>query len=115
MLQNCPFVNNRVRTESPRPSHTTGHAGPHPAVRQVVGLKRCLVAVMVFRPKCLPVGVGQGRAKDLGPAIRQYPLLPPTHFRMLLSDTAGARTPGLVRQRANLPDARDTTGAQSGL
>ena len=40
---------------------------------------------MVFRPRCLPVGVGQGRAKDLGPAIRQYPLLLPTHFRMLLS------------------------------
>ena len=27
----------------------------------------------------------------------------------------GARAPGLVRQRANLPDARDTTGAQSRL
>ncbi len=35
----------------PSPSHTTGHAGPHPAVRQAVGLRRCQVRLRVFRPR----------------------------------------------------------------
>jgi hypothetical protein len=35
----------------PAPSHTTGHAGPHPAVRQAVGLRRCQVWLKVFRPR----------------------------------------------------------------
>jgi len=35
----------------PAPSHTTGHAGPHPAVRQAVGLRRCQVWLNVFRPR----------------------------------------------------------------
>ena len=35
----------------PAPSHTTGHAGPHPAVRQAVGLRRCQVWLRVFRPR----------------------------------------------------------------
>ena len=33
------------------PSHTTGHAGPHPAVRQAVRLRRCQVWPNVFRPR----------------------------------------------------------------
>ena len=36
---------------APAPSHTTGHAGPHPAVRQAVGLRRCQVWLKVFRPR----------------------------------------------------------------
>lgn len=47
-----PFLESGRGRGRPVPSHTTGHAGPHPAVRQAVGLKRCLVAVMVFRPRC---------------------------------------------------------------
>ena len=35
----------------PAPSHTTGHAGPHPAVRQAVGLRRCQVWLRVSRPR----------------------------------------------------------------
>ena len=31
--------------------HTTGHAGPHPAVRQAVGLRRCQVWVRGSRPR----------------------------------------------------------------
>jgi hypothetical protein len=33
---------------------------------KAVGLKRGLVAVRVFRPRWVPVGVGQGQAEDLG-------------------------------------------------
>ena len=32
----------------PAPSHTTGHAGPHRAVRQAAGLRRCQVWLRVF-------------------------------------------------------------------
>ncbi len=35
----------------PAPSHTTGHAGPHPAIRQAVGLRLCQVWVKLFRPR----------------------------------------------------------------
>jgi hypothetical protein len=46
-----PFLESSRGRGRPAPSHTTGHAGPHPAVRQAAGLRRCQVWLRVFRPR----------------------------------------------------------------
>ena len=56
ILRARPLPNYAVSESSrgrgrPAPSHTTGHAGPHPAVRQAVWLRRCQVWLRVFRPR----------------------------------------------------------------
>ncbi len=40
------------------PSHTTGHAGPHPAVR--LSMTNLVLFQKTPQPKLLPVGVVQG-------------------------------------------------------
>ena len=67
----------------PAPSHTTGHAGPHPAVRQAVWLRRCLVWLRVCRPRRFQYVLGRDTWRTLEPATRQYPLLLPAHLRAL--------------------------------